>query len=464
MLLLVFNTQSFAKVCRVLSEVGGFFFSAIKMKLTISILTLAIASNFISLVICADFSKKDSNLVKKSVNLTNETITTSNSTLDLRNSTLSAKNDDKNSTSSRNSTTVPSLITDRKISSNKTDDKVKAPPQGNKPIKLNESANKIANNKTNTTLLGRNNNDKNATIPLKNGKNDAPKIGDKTTTTSRPSVDKMIPTTERVKPNTVTPPKIGRPANSTIEKIKKEQPNLKTTTERVKSTTELPKIRRPVSPTNLGNKNPTSASPKPTPTRPIAVGPKQEAPQNPMFKLPIGLIDEKMKSTTESVRPKNISTEIPSASTDAAVDNAWKIVKEKKYDDLNKKHLPKYEIPAKDLQELEDETPKNGTNSVDLSQRAANVSTINTPALLKEVIAKEMKEAMEKHEQAESEHEMSTWKIVALILLPLFLITIGIMLFIGIRQRMNAAKGRSVVYELTSELGKKNDEKPVIST
>lgn len=458
------------------------------MKLTISIVTLAFACNFIWLVICVDSSKKHSNLVKKSFNATNETISNSNSTLDLKNSTLLSENDDKNNT---------------KLKIDK-GEKLSEQSQGNKQIKrpLNESANKITDNKMNTTLFGGKDN-KNATIPLMNDGSEKNSTivesvkskGNQTIqqpNSKRPNEETTI--RPNVKPSLVTPP------NSTVEKTKKDQPNLtrpneakkspsddkiKTTTPRVKPAAELPKNQHPVNSTILGNQTFALPIPGPTPNRlnlapsndsrktlnekATMVGPKQEifktttakppAFQNPISKLPIGMINDKMKPASESVKPKNNS-----ADTDAAIDNAWKIVKEPKYDNLDKKLLPKYEIPAKDLQEFEGEIPINGSFPT-------NGSATVQPVLLRDAIAKEVmdkekskKDAESQNEQAESENEMSKWKIVALILLPLFLITIGIMLFIGIRQRMNVAKGRSVIYELTADLGKKNDEKPVIST
>lgn len=524
------------------------------MKLAISIVILAFASNFIWLVICADFSKKYNNLETKSLNATNESISNSNSTLDLKNSTLLSKNDDKkNSTlkidKSKNLTApVSSLTSDRKTPSNKIDAKV-TQPLGNKPNKLGNlklekdqtrgvnvsgdipgNWSKFMNKALLSTLLGRNDN-KNATLPLKqdrtrnstmveneklngnskrpNGKfNDSTKIGDKTPTTSRPNMDKTISTTERAKSNIpVKPLGIGIPANQQPNSTRPIGATNLPTSERMRTTTELPRNQRSMGPGMLGNKNQTFTSPKPIPgftngppnQKVTPISPKQEmfkttterakssvvppqnlrpiSPitvtpilQNPMLKLPIGLIGEKIMPTIEKTKPQIV---VPGKNntnaTDEAIDNAWKIVKEKKYDNLDKKLLPKYEIPAKDLTELENE---NGT--------ATNASAINDPSILQEAVAKEVKEAMgkfeEKHqkqmekskkddkEQAEDEHPMAKWRIVALVLIPLFLITFGIMLIIGIRQRMNVAKGRSVVYELTAELGKKNNEKPVIST
>lgn len=320
------------------------------------------------------------------------------------------------------------------------------------------------------------------------------KIGDKAPTTSRPSTGKMTPTTERAKVKAqidgspVMPqPSLTRPIEakhltgkpSTVDKIKP-------TNEGAKFTAESPKIQPPMGPVS-GNKSETSAFPKSTPELPSQkmtpvspkqpltvppqnlrpVGPTTAAPilPNPLLKLPIGLIGEKIIPTNDSSKPKIASPAANNTNTtDEAIDNAWKIVKEKKYDNLDKKPLPKYEIPAADLAELEQ---GNGTAT----------NTTDDPAILKEAVAKEVKEAMgkfeEKHqqqieksknEQAEDEHAMGKWRIVALVLIPLFLVTFAVMLIIGIRQRMNVAKGRSVVYELTAELGKKNNEKPVVST
>lgn len=353
-------------------------------------------------------------------------------------------------------------------------------------------------NKTNNKLLGHNNNE-NTTISLnKDRKRNSTlaekeksktKIGDKATTTSP---GKMTPTTERakVKAQIDGSPVIPQPAStrpieaknltgkpSTVDKITPANGG-------AKFTAESPKNQPPMGPTASGNKSETSAFPKSTPElpsqkmtpvsqkQPLAVPSQNPRPvgsitaapilPNPMLKLPIGLIGEKNIPTNDSSKPKIVSP--AGNTTDEAIDNAWKIVKEKKYDNLDKKTLPKYEIPAADLAELEG---VNGTAT----------NTTDDPAILKEAVAKEVKEAMgkfeEKHqqqieksksEQAEDEHAMGKWRIVALVLIPLFLVTFAVMLIIGIRQRMNVAKGRSVVYELTAELGKKNNEKPVVST
>lgn len=118
------------------------------MKLAISIVILAFASNFIWLVICADSSKK---VAKKSLNSAMDSISNSNSTDDLKNATLSKNGDKNNSTlnieKGKNSTTKDSSpMSDRKTASNKTDAML-----GNKPMKstLNESA----NNKTGSSKL-----------------------------------------------------------------------------------------------------------------------------------------------------------------------------------------------------------------------------------------------------------------------------------------------------------------------
>lgn len=117
------------------------------MKLAISIVILAFASNFIWLVICADSSKKDA---KKSLNSTMDSISNSNSTDDLKNATLSKNGDKNNSTlnieKGKNSTTKDSSLMSGRKSANKSDAML-----GNKPMKstLNESA----NNKTGNSKL-----------------------------------------------------------------------------------------------------------------------------------------------------------------------------------------------------------------------------------------------------------------------------------------------------------------------
>lgn len=593
------------------------FCPAIKMKISIAIVTLALASDFISLVIGADLRKNDTNLEKKPFNFTqNSTISNSNSTLNVGNSTLLSKIENiKNSTSKFNerknvtnsipkiltqsSTIGPSLKIDRKVPSNKSNDIV-GKSRNNVQMKLNvDSANKIANNKTDTvkssikknrtlgvnvtsgisvanhTLGGRNN----ATTVLKNAtieKNDHSirkptlkvphgaldnsnkfnnKTKNKTKISTSPMEEQMKPTTETVKV-LATPLNNGRQTNATIKNVKKDRnpmvqhPNLMrpnatlndskrnkssevkltTTTERINTSIQLPKIERPVNPAILKNNsfnlNQTTAFQKPTVKLPMGksnktrkagnsiqttnssrivkmttaaerVKPWTESPsvqrpssstpaekeksknidnisaivQKTISKLPIDLIVNKMKpptatTTTERVKsstelPRNRNTEKPTADSDKAIDDAWKIVKEKKYDNLDKKTtLPKYEIPAKDLENVEN------SNGKDQIERATNKS-----APLKEAVAREVKEQMIKYEmdkakQTEciSECTMSRWKIVAMTLLPMALLIVVILLFISIRKRMNAAKGRSFVYELTSDLGKKNNEKPVIST
>lgn len=419
-------------------------FAVIKMKLPISIVILAFASNFIWLVVCV------ADPAKKPLTSTKDSTSSANSTLDLKNSTLSKDDDDK-----KNST-------------------LKIDAKGTKPLGDNKNA---------TTAL-KNDGAKNATmtevgnakaihqpdLKLPSGKViDSPKIGDKATTTSKPSKDKMMTTTERAKtrkdmkpsgadippiklPNITGP--IGKPTTES-PKIPAKPDTFKTTTERAKASIVPPPNLRPVSPTAKVDEK---SSKIPSSILPGAIS-----------KLPIGLIGEKLIPTTAATAATTterakLRKDLPGFNNASdAVDDAWKIVKDKKYDDLDKKQLPKYEIPVTDLEGLE------GANAT------ANNAT-DHPVLLKEAVAKEVKEAMDKFEEkhqkevdqskkdAEEDDSWSRWKIVALVLIPLFLVTFGIMLIIGIRQRMNVAKGRSVVYELTADMGKKNNEKPVIST
>lgn len=467
------------------------------MKLAISIVVLAFASNFIWLVICADFSKKDSNLAKKSFNSTNATISNSNSTIDLKNSTLKidkSKNSTLKSTKTDGKTKTPLAESGSKIGN------IKLEKNGTSGVNVSGEipgnwSNFMRDKKTNVTIST---NDrvggKSKTIDQPNPKlpngtfNKSPKIGDKTTTTSQPSIGKMTPTTERAKTmKEMKQPGIGSPPVIPIGAT--NLPKKPIIDDKIKPPptpvpTKSSKNQRPISPAPISPVlkpapilQPSNALKKPVNEK---VGPKQETFKtttakplgvpinpssilsNPMLKLPIGAIADKMMPTTEKAKlKKDLEKPIANTTTDDAIDNAWKIVNEKKYDNLGNKTLPKYEIPAGDLAELENE---NGT--------ATNASV----AILKDAVAKEVKVAMDKFEEkhqkqmdeskkdAEDDEPMEKWKVVALVLIPLFLVTFGIMLIIGIRQRMNVAKGRSVVYELTSELGKKNNEKPVIST
>lgn len=417
---------------------------AIKMKLTISIVILAFASNFIWLVVC------DADPAKKPKTSTKDTMSNTNSTLDLTNSTLPLKSDDD----TKNSTMKIDGKAKNSTSTTPTSD-LKAPP-----VKIDTKDKK--------TPLGDGKNAKNATmvevgnakavhkpdLKLPSGKViDPPKIDDKKTTTSKPSNDKMMTTTERAKTR-----KDMKPSGADIPPI--QLPNA--TGPMGKFTTESPKNQRLIVPAMPGIVPP----PNPFPVNPPAKVDEKSTKfppsfiPNPIAKLPIGLIGEKLMptpaaTTTTTTEKAKLRKDLPGFnSSNDAVDDAWKTVKDKKYDDLDKKPLPKFEIPAKDLEELDIE---NGTAT-------------DHPAILKEAVAKEVKEAMdkfeEKHQKKDSEEDdsMAKWKIVALVLIPLFLVTFGIMLIIGIQQRMNVAKGRSVVYELTSDLGKKNNEKPVIST
>lgn len=185
--------------------------------------------------------------------------------------------------------------------------------------------------------------------------------------------------------------------------------------------------------------------------------------------------DSGLVSTTEL--PKSSSTTKLDASSDAAIDAAWKKVKSEKFDE---KGLPNYKIPATDLEDLKPvaEIPKNGSEATNATLAGTNQTTTDAPQAdtvspLEAAVALEKKQIMDKQEAEKEKEKLKegsdaqapwSWEFFALAFVPIALLIVAIFLGIRIRQRMNEAKGRSVVYELTAELGKKNNEKPVVST
>lgn len=67
---------------------------------------------------------------------------------------------------------------------------------------------------------------------------------------------------------------------------------------------------------------------------------------NPIAKLPCVLYNE---SWIDIGLLKKDRTETPITNTDEEINNAWNIIKEEKYNDLDEKCLPLYEIPEKYL-------------------------------------------------------------------------------------------------------------------
>lgn len=421
------------------------------MKFQYSIVAIAFASNFIWLIFCADISKPVGIPGAKSLNSTNHTSSNPNSTLSSKvNATL--KNEDKKNFTSKidksvNLTTKPTPTAPAHSTG--------ATPASSINLKspLAKADNKTSNNKTQVSnQTSSNSSNKTSTIPL------YPNIS--TTESPRSPVNavqvnssKKTPPTEppNARPQTanLTPGLVSdaRPINPAI--LANQKPNKsQTSTNQMTSTTTMKPETTTAKTPNFGT-SPGLGS--------ISPGISLTT-LGPIIKVLTGMFENTIKPNIQSGdSPTNVTTEKPTTSTPLtntsstnatidAVDSAWNIVKDEKYNNLSGKSLPKYEIPAADLEEQ-----GNRTGHADKESQ------------MKEAVAKAVKEQMDDY-HAKQEKSLTAWEIVAFILLPICLIAIAILVYIFIRRSVNEAKGRNVVYELTSEFSNRNNEKPVIST